>query len=215
MRGLLVLTLFFTFSCGKKVFVPNPISKTLSAKCGDNRGDGRKVVGCLEITVSKSDDAASIVYVSAVNENFQIDESQLTVSLSQDENTLSLGNISVTKANTNKTKICGTTNDQQCTSAIIRVFTTELSGYAGVSGFVNKTDNYGVPVKVTDNNSTKQTVGLSATNAAIADTIDITNRKKISLSNWNTTTFPAEVDFSNAGYGNYEMTLTVEMALGN
>ena len=211
--SLLLLTMLVV-SCGKDSDggggSPGPTG-------GDNTPyvDIYTSVGRVEITVGVNENAASIVYVSPTNDTFAIDEAQIVPVLSGDTLTLDLGDVAVTALSTNRTKICGGGN-VQCTSAIIRAYSTEVVGFTGVAGFVNKTDGYGVDVLIEDDASTSpdNIVGLAGGNAITLQSYVITHEKKINLTHFPSASYAFEADFSNAGAGSYEMTIVIELALG-
>ena len=151
-----------------------------------------------------------VSYVVAPNASISVDTSGIAPTLSGDSNTLNVGSVVVTNARANKLKVCGPGGDQDCNSAIIRIYTVELVSDPGIDGFVNTDDGYGVPV-VADNLS----VGLNAINAALVNEYIIANGdRKITEDDFTDLSYNIDVDFSNAGAGNYEMTLVIELALG-
>ena len=154
---------------------------------------------------------ATVTYTAIEIGSMTIDTSSLVATNNGD--TLDLGSLSITAIQANKLKVCGAANNLKCGTAVIRVYTQELVGFETIDGFVNTTDSYGVPVysgKVT----ASEFLGLSSVNAAIVQsyTIPVSDRK-INLSDFPTPTYLIQSDFSNAGAGNYEMTLIVELAL--
>lgn len=158
--------------------------------------------------------AAAVTYVSIANTTFVVDTSTLVPVLSGDANTLDLGSVTVTDLKTNQLKICGVGGNQKCTEAIIRVYTTELAGFAGISGFVNKDDSYGVDL-FSGKGIADQLTGLDAIGSVTVQSfVIVANDKKLSLADFPSPTYLVEVDFSNAGAGNYEVTYVIELALG-
>lgn len=154
----------------------------------------------------------NVTYTSSGTGQITIDATNLIAN--EVDDTLELGSFTVTQLKTNKLKICGVGGDEQCTVAVIRIYTQDLVGFTGISGIVNTTDSYGVPVYAGKSNPLDN-VGLSSSNAAILQSYTIqASDRRISLSDFPTPTYLLESDFSNAGSGNYEMTLVIELALG-
>lgn len=160
-------------------------------------------------------ESVTVTYVQAENSTMTLNTTALVPSMSTDGNTLDLGSITISDLRANKLKICGAGGNEKCTSAIIRIYTQELVGFAGIGGFVNKTDGYGIDTYA--GKSTADTlVGLTSTNAATVQSYTIpSSDNKINLSDFPSPTYLMEVDFSNGGAGSYEMTIIVELALGS
>lgn len=155
---------------------------------------------------------ATVTYVVSNQSSITIDTNSLIPVESGDGETLDLGSLTITQLRANKLNICGTGN-QKCTQAVIRVYTQELVGYTGISGFVNTDDSYGADVYF-GQTTASELVGLTSTNSAIVQSYSIpANDNKIGLSDFPSPTYLGEVDLSNAGSGNYEMMLVVELAL--
>ena len=93
----------------------------------------------------------------------------------------------------------------RCSQAAIRVYTQ-----GAIPGFVNLTDNtYGVPLLAEGNE-----VGLGVLNSVDLTTFNIPNNMNVlRLTNLSKTDFEIQSDFTNAGMGNYEVTLVVEYIL--
>jgi hypothetical protein len=121
-----------------------------------------------------------------------------------DENTLSLGYLEVKKININKLDVCGLTEDQKCTDAVIVAYTT-----GAVAGFVNADEGYGVPLKV-DGGAT----GLTGSELQISSYTIPASDRKLTTDDMSDITFELEVDISNAGAGTYGADLVFELWLG-
>lgn len=126
------------------------------------------------------------------------------------EDAISLGSIIIDTINVNKLKVCGGGSDK-CTSSIIRMYTTEVSGHPGISGFVNTTTGEGVPFLADGN-----TVGLSTSGATTLDSYTIpASDKKLRNGDFSDLTYTLGVDTSNAEAGDYELDLVLELLLGS
>lgn len=202
------------------------ILAALAMSCGAERQNLRTqankqwiVVGQTNISIKSLvgfnvTENTSVTYTSAETNNFAINLANIVAVESGDSNTLDLGSMDVSALKVNKLEQCGVGLDEQCTSAIIRVYTTDVTGHAGVAGFVNTTYGYGTPF-LAGETTASQTVGITVANAAILDTYAIpANDKKLTISDFSGVVYEMEVDFSNAGAGDYEMNITIELALG-
>lgn len=90
------------------------------------------------------------------------------------------------------------------------MYTEELSGFSGISGLVNTTDTYGIDLYAESGNL----VGLGSVNSYILDSYNIpANDKKLTLSDFNDLNYDLYADFSNAGYGDYEVNIVIELAV--
>lgn len=142
-----------------------------------------------------------ITYTNAANIDFEIDPSFSNPDSSGETRTL--GTVSLANIDDNKLKVCGTGN-QKCTQAIIRLYTT-----GATAGLIHETDGYGIPVMFGAG-----TIGLGAANAAVVQIVAIAQSKnRLRLADFPSPTYTVTADFSNAGYGNYSMTLVVEYVL--
>ena len=156
-----------------------------------------------------------ITYVSATTNGFSADVSSIVLTESANGEVLDLGSVTLDLLKVNQLNQCGVGNDEKCTSAIVRVYTTAVTGHNGVAGFVNKDESYGVSVLAGEGSAT-ESVGLTDANAAIVDTYTIpANDNKLTVGDFNGVTYELEVDFSNAGAGSYEMNLVIELAVGS
>lgn len=201
----------------------------------DNSGDGNTAVGAdgfisvasgtihissknaeasgNALTVRAPTTTTTVTYSSAEKGTLNLDVGSLTLVESLDENTLEFGSVTITKINVNKLKICGVGGDEKCTQAIIRIYSTELPAFLGMAGLINTTDGYGVDVYSGVLTATEP-VGLDAINAAIVQSYTIpANDKKLTGDDFTDLTYVIEADFSNAGFGDYEMDLVIEVAV--
>jgi hypothetical protein len=143
--------------------------------------------------------------------NFTIDFNGVGFQLASEPT--SIGNLVIGTINFNHLRICGVSNDEKCTVAQIRMYTTELASDPGISGFVNTDYGYGVPVWA-GKAAADQSVGLTVSNAGVVDTYNIpVNDNKLTNSDFGGTTYQMVVDTINAGSGDYEMTLVVELVV--
>ena len=155
-----------------------------------------------------------VTYTVAEAKTFNLDLAALVPAEINDGDTLSFGTIEVDNLKVNKLKQCGPGDDQKCTSAIVRVYTEEVVGFPGISGMVNKDEGYSVPINAGEG-SPSESVGLTDTNAAIVDSYTIpANDRKLRPNDFNGMTYVLESDFSNAGAGDYEATIVIELAVG-
>lgn len=122
-----------------------------------------------------------------------------------DPDLLVLGTCFVADLRVNKLKICGVGEDEQCTVAKIRMYTTGAH-----AGFINTTEGYGVPFL-----SDGIEVGLTDLNALDLSSYTITaNQKRVLKSQFDDTSYDLSVDMSNAGVGDYELNVTIELLFG-
>lgn len=229
MKFLLLLSTLFLGSCGET----NP-ARYLGEPMGKEDIDGYTPVARAFITISKNDpsfsmillkslnpiqnafaqsQSATVTYTAIENASITVDVAALIPVLSGGGDTLDLGSVTITDLKANKLKVCGPGNNQKCTQAVIRAYTTELVGFEGIEGFVNKTDLYGVPVSFGPTTAS-ESVGLSSANAGILQSYTIPfNDNKLTQSDFADLDYVGAVDFSNAGVGSYEMTLVIELAV--
>ena len=192
---------------------------------------GYVVVGSVTINVDMGAEglyvgpaAETITYTTANQQNVDLNAASLNNSPTEALNGLSidLGSIDLSNIKVNKLKVCGAGGVEKCTSAIIRVYTNAITGHAAIEGFVNKDDDYGVPVNITKTGATTAAIGHLVAGAVTLSTYTIpASDNKLTTSDFtgaNPTAqlvdFPLTVDFSNGGFGSYEMNITVEIALG-
>ncbi len=118
---------------------------------------------------------------------------------------LELGTCFVDKLRVNKLTICGVGGDTKCTVAMIRMYTTGAH-----AGFINTTAGYGVPF-MSDGNE----IGLSDANANSLSSYPIpANRRRVNLNHFDDTSYDLSIDMSNAGIGDYELDVTIELLFG-
>ena len=211
MKSLLILSMIIA-SCGE-VYLDK---RTRSHP----EPDKWKVIGTININMKFMEEpggylasqSTNVTYTVAEANDFTINTGNISVSETS-ESVLDFGSIDISQLKVNKLKQCGVSNDQKCTSAIIRAYTTEVSGHPGIGGFVNKTDGDGIPVKAGENTASS-TVGLNVANAVTLDSYTIpASDKKLTASDFSGVVYEVEADFSNAGAGDYEMNLVIELAV--
>lgn len=173
------------------------------------------VVGTTKITISNSEGTYA---VSPVNANVtyvepevgKFDTTASIVASADGEDAISLGSVVVDTININKLKVCGGGSDK-CTSSIIRIYTTPVTGHPGISGFVNTTTGEGIPF-LADGVS----VGLDTGGATTVDSYTIpANDNKLRNGDFTDLTYTLGVDTSNAEAGDYELDLVLELLLGS
>jgi hypothetical protein len=209
--SLLLISILLIMSCGNDISIIDrrtPYQPIKEWKVIDRAEINLSLLQGLTVT-----DSTTVVYVSAIANQFTINTGSLSTTESIDTNTINLGSISTSSLKVNDLNQCGT-GTEKCTSAVIRIYTTPVSGHPGVTGFVNKTNNYGVPIKA-GKTSANTVVGLTVSNAAVVDSYTIpAGDRKLTAGDFGSTTYLLEVDFSNAGSGNYEAILVIELAVG-
>ncbi len=125
---------------------------------------------------------------------------------------LDFGSLSISNLVDNNLKVCGTNGNQKCTHAFVRVYTTGTAG----QGLWNSADGYGLPITVSMTaGQSLGTVGLNAGNAVTAQSVAISANKNVfRQSDFGATpSYQFNIDFSNAGAGDYATTLIVEYGL--
>lgn len=208
----LLIAILFSYGCGTDV--DNQRSSPKSPEEMD-----WKVIGKVYLTTQIDRNLALqqtevVTYVSATTSQFSADPAGIVPVESVDGETLDLGSVTLDQLKVNDLDQCGVGNDEKCTSAVIRVYTTEVTGFIGIDGFVNTDQSYGVPVLAGEGTAT-ESVGLTDTNAAFVDTYTIpANDRKLTTGDFNGVTYELEVDFTNGGAGSYEMNLVIELAVG-
>ena len=161
--------------------------------------------------------STNITYVAAEVKQFALDSGTLVVGTETEDN-LDLGSATVNKILVNKLVQCGVALDERCTSSRLIVYTTEIVGHTGVEGFVNTDESYGVPIIITaTTGGATGAAGLTDVNAFVAETVDLStiSKRRLTSSDFINGPYLINVDFSNAGNGNYEMDLVVELQVGN
>ena len=172
-----------------------------------------QVVGTAVLNISSTSGVSlatpidtNIVYTEVEKGAFEVDTGSLVAS-EIDVDTLGLGSITVSKVDINKLQICS----GKCTSAIIRAYTTDVTGSEGVEGFVNTTYGYGVPILMDG-----ASVGITTANALTTVSYTIpANDRRLRNNDFNDLSYDLSVDLSNAEHGDYEMNLVLEILVGS
>jgi hypothetical protein len=165
------------------------------------------LIGLLMLTAYAATGSTNVSYNNAASVSFTINVASFAASGFTGD-TLNLGSVALATLSDNHLKICGVGNNQKCTQAIIRVYTTGTIG-----GFVHSVDSYGLPVYAGTLNPSSP-VGLNAAGSVQVQTYTIPgNKNKITLVDFPSPTYNVTSDFSNAGSGLYSMTFVVEYAL--
>lgn len=151
--------------------------------------------------------STTVTYTNAAAVNFTINVAAL-VAGAFTGNTLSLGHVDLSTLSDNNLKICNPGGNTKCTQAIIRTYSTGT-----VQGFVNTVDSYGLPL-FAGTLAPTTAIGLNTTGAVQLQTyiIPITDHK-VTIADFTTTAYNVTSDFSNAGAGNYSVTLVLEYVL--
>ena len=171
--------------------------------------------------------ATSITYTETSSGIVSLNEGSLntTPSVTEDDedggngDTIDLGNLRMGTLKVNNLYQCGSGGTDKCTSAIIRVYTNDITGHEGLGGFVNTTYSYGdQPVTITGS-SGDVTIGHLVGNANTLSTYTIpANDNRLRKRDFRNASqqliFPMTVDFNNGGIGDYEMSIEIEVALG-
>lgn len=153
----------------------------------------------------------NVSYCSKEIGKISIDSSKIQPTESGD--VLKIGTISISDLVVNKLKVCGVTHKEQCKHAVIRVYTEELEGFENIEGFVNVSDGYGVPLYI-QNGQGKYIVKLKEENSVVVqDHVIPPTQHKVKLSDFPNATYTLTSDFSNAGFGSYEVSVVVELSL--
>jgi hypothetical protein len=138
---------------------------------------------------------------------FNVDETNFVMPTDPSEGDQSFGSLDISKLRDNKLRVCGTNGNAQCATAALRVYTSGKPG----SGLWNDDAGYGLPISTNGNE-----VGLTAANAVLLDSIDISGMRRLSLADFTTETsfqVPLAVNFDNAGAGSYGATIVMEYVL--
>jgi len=153
--------------------------------------------------------ATKIISVTnAPSMQFTLDDSLFKVP-ELDAKMLSFGKFQITKLQDNNLRICGKKQNEKCSKAVIRAYTTGESG----SGLYNQIGGYGAPIYM-GQSTIDQTVGLEVNNAVILQSINLaSNKNVVHLSDFSNPAYGVNIDFSNAGAGSYKTALVIEYAL--
>jgi hypothetical protein len=119
----------------------------------------------------------------------------------------SYGSLDVTELRDNALRVCGTSGDQMCAAAHIRIYTTGTP----MPGLYSDSEGYGAPIL-----TGAQTIGLGPAGAATLASVAIGAKRVLKLSDFTAVTpllVPVAVDFSSAPAGTYRSTLVVEYVL--
>lgn len=206
--SILAFCLFFV-GCGsdrtRNPRAPGPIPK-----------DKFTVIAKAEVTVTNAPGlflASTINYTVPVANTFAIDANGIAPAANQTGDTIVLGNIDISDLRVNDLYVCGAGSDK-CTTAVVRVYTTELSGYEGISGFVNTDDSYGIDVTVSESGGLSGVAGLDVAGSVTVDSYTIpSNDKKLTTADFSGVSYDFVADGTNAGAGSYEMSVTIEIAV--
>lgn len=220
MRIIVVFISLILFGCGNNVETVNKRSRFQKDVPISQSTLNYKVIGNITVDVASIVGLSltqAITYTSTSTSTLSIINGDLTTpSEDVDGNILDLGRLSINKLKINKLKICGASGHDKCTSAIIRIYTNDLGGAnVGLGGFVNITENYAeAPITVTGY-SGDAIVGHTLANATLLNEYTIPNSdKKLTQTDFSLISFPLVVDFSNAGAGDYQMSIELEVAVG-
>lgn len=209
MRTLLLLILFST-ACG------NIQDKRVKRKHKPPTPTNYIVVGKATITISNG---CNFCAVNPVNANVTYTEPERgkfevtpNIVASEDvEGTLNLGTLAIDKIDVNKLEICGVGGDEKCTSSIIRMYTTAITGHPGIAGFVNTIEGYGL-----DFTADSVTIGLDTGGATTLNQYTIpAGDRRLRNNDFTDLSYDLEVDLENAGVGNYEMDIVLELLVGS
>jgi hypothetical protein len=197
------LLLIFLIGCGN--FTPQSI------KYKNNNDLVVRATGTIIFGMNAEQDNAvsanRIVNVNvAADVKFNMDDSNFIIPVDTALDSLDFGILDLTQLRDNNLSVCGVNNDQKCTRAVIRAYTTNTNG----PGLWNDIEGYGAPLSA-DNNE----LGLEVGNATILQDISIsTNKRVIRSGDFTDLTYQIITDFSNAGVGSYSTTIIIEYALG-
>jgi len=162
---------------------------------------------------------ADITYTSSASASVTEDVSAL-ISPTEDVDglTLDLGSYGLSGIRINQLSVCGA-GTEKCTAAQIIAYTVDLGGAnAGLGGFVNITENYGGNDVTISGTGGDATLGHTVSNANVLSSYTITGAdRKLSADDFTSAgqlvVFPLEVDFSNAGVGDYQMQIEIAVQL--
>jgi hypothetical protein len=152
---------------------------------------------------------ASITITNTPNTTMTINTAGLIAPPISDVN-LSFGNIVLSSLQDNNLKLCGAGGTTKCTHAAIRIYTTGTT-----AGFFNAVDNYAQPVSVTYNASTS-VLGLIGSPIYLQTITIPNNRNTVKLTDFTAIrpqVYDISSDFSDAGVGNFSVSIVVEFVL--
>lgn len=139
----------------------------------------------------------------AANVRFDVDTSGF-LEPSDPEEVESYGVLDISDLRDNDLSACGANQDERCTVAGIRVYTTGTPG----AGLWNAEEGYGIPI-LTDGNE----IGLAGGGEQVVASFSIDRRRVVRLADFNRgqgVSIPIDVDFTDAGAGTFATTLVVE-----
>lgn len=211
LKGILCTTIV---SCGAS-------PETINTRNYDSVSEYKRVDGAT-ITISKKEGKLSLTtnfdinYTSVEANVFDLDATGMVVTESEDGDTLDLGNLLINGLRKNKLKICGIGNDEKCNSAIIRIYTND--NYSGTAGIVNTTYDYSGGDLLATGTGGQSVAGLTDSNAlTLAEYIIPANDRKLTKSDFigagQLMDYALQIDFSNAGDGDYEISIEIELAV--
>ena len=191
---LFATTLFLT-SCGKSAWVVPHISESdvvVKSRASIVVTTGGR--GAVNVPVTVTNSASSAMTLDTTGFVLPTISNKL----------IDLGSLKLATLFDNDLKVCGTSGNQKCSKAVMRIYTS-----APGAGLWNAADSYGAPITALGLG-----VGLGVSGAAVVQQIDVTDAKKVLRE----TDFPAlaytvKADFTDAGAGSYSTTLVVEYAL--
>jgi hypothetical protein len=213
MKYLLLILALYISGCG--YFGPDYRDYRPKPEVPEVPYDEYIVIGKAIINISSEDSlslAENITYVVANANVFTIDASGISTPV-ENGDILNVGNIDVSNMKVNNLNQCGGGSDK-CTSAIVRVYTTDVTGSEGIAGFVNTDDGYGIDVTASESGGLSGTAGLDVAGAVTVDSYTIpASDRKLTSADFGGVSYDIDVDFSNAGVGSYEMNLVIEIAV--
>ena len=171
------------------------------------------VVDRVTVSVSTMSVPSGLFAVSPVNVDISWTEPErgnfdVTCGISVDDtdpDNLALGTCNIDRIRVNKLKVCGPSNDTQCTIAAVRFYTVGAH-----AGFINTDEGYGVPLSADGN-----VVGLTDSNATIVESYTIpASRRRVGNSQFPDRSYDLTTDMSNAGVGNYDVDIVIEFVMG-
>jgi hypothetical protein len=173
-----------------------------------NVGTGTQTHQAHELDQNVGDSNNSITYTDGPNVTFTVNTATFLPGVINGT-TLSLGDFILTALNDNNLEVCGPNNNAQCTTAVLRVYTTGT-----LAGFVNTTDPspYGVNVFTSGLNPTIPVV-LGEPGVVTETFTILPTTHQVIFANFPNHQFNVTADFSNAGEGTYQMTYVFEYAL--
>ena len=156
-----------------------------------------------------------------VSTSYALDLSSFIASPTISNQVISFGNLGL--ANTfydNNIKVCGSSQNGQCTLASIRAYTAPATGVTNAgNGLWNANGGYGVPLSIKDSAGVAQEILLGQSASKLLESFQITSGKRVlTYSDWQAfggviPSFAVSADFTLAGAGVYSATLILEYVL--